>query len=321
MKKVGEIALLLSMSVAIFLVVSEVGLRFYLQRNISFDVEMGRYARLLEIPSENPLIRHRQQPGADVQLMGVPVRTNTAGFRDQEMSKAKTEGTWRVLLLGDSLTFGWGVRREQTFARLLETRLDATRETEVLNLGHVNYNTVQQVNLLLDEGLAYHPDQVVVFFFINDAEPVPAPSELSWVGNLRFARFYGSRLKALQARFGEASDYRAHYAAFYREEAPGWRAARDAFAALRDACRENGIALQVVLLPELHELARYPFAREHEQVGAFLQSEGIPFLDLPPLFATEADPPSLWVAPDDAHPNARGHALIAEHAFSFIASP
>jgi len=43
-------------------------------------------------------------------------------------------------------------------------------------------------------------------------------------------------------------------------------------------------------------------------------------LDLAPLFAGEAEPTTLWVAPDDAHPNAHAHRMIAAHSADFIAS-
>ena len=71
---------------------------------------------------------------------------------------------------------------------------------------------------------------------------------------------------------------------------------------------------------ELHELADYTFAREHALVADFLRANGIPVLDLAPSFANETDPTTLWVAPDDAHPNARAHRLIANYTLDFIAS-
>ena len=45
-----------------------------------------------------------------------------------------------------------------------------------------NYNTTQEVNLLIDKGLKYQPDQVVLFYFINDAEPVPKKSRFPGLG-------------------------------------------------------------------------------------------------------------------------------------------
>jgi len=103
------------------------------------------------------------------------------------------------VILGDSLTFGWGVEKELTFEERLEARLDETRPTEVINLGVGNYNTTQQVHLFLAKGLKYQPDQVVLFYFINDAEPVPQQSTLPWLGSSRLITFYWSRIQALRA--------------------------------------------------------------------------------------------------------------------------
>jgi len=76
--------------------------------------------------------------------------------------------------------------------------------------------------------------------------------------------------------------------------------------------------LQVVLLPELHQLDVYPFAAEHRKIMTFLQASHINALDLAPMFADEKNPTHLWVALDDAHPNATAHALIAKYALGFI---
>ena len=74
----------------------------------------------------------------------------------------------------------------------------------------------------------------------------------------------------------------------------------------------------MVLLPELHELSEYRFAAQHALVTKFLDGLGIESLDLAPSFAGESNPQQLWVAPDDAHPNARAHGLIAEFSLGFL---
>jgi lysophospholipase L1-like esterase len=309
---------LLAVSTFIFLVLAELALRVYLTHHIFYDVEMLRYAQTLKIDAENSLIGHVHRPGSEVTLMNVSVRTNSAGFRDDEYSLEKGD-RWRIIFLGDSLTLGWGVEKESTFEQLLEHELNMRTPTEVINLAAGNYNTVQEVNLFLDKGVQYHPDQVVLFFFINDAEPTPQPSRLEWLGNFRIVTFYWSRIKALTARLDPSAGFEAYYTGLYRTDAEGWRRSQEALLELRDACRKRGIVLQVVLLPELHDLANYPFAREHEQISEFLRASGIQSLDLAPLLAHTADPTTLWVAADDAHPNARAHRLISEHSLDFIA--
>jgi hypothetical protein len=99
----------------------------------------------------------------------------------------------------------------------------------------------------------------------------------------------------------------------------GWQSTQDAFRKLRDLSVKHGFALSVVLLPELHELRDYTFAKEHAQVMEFLAELDVPTLDLAARFQGESNPQSLWVSRDDAHPNTRAHRLIAEYSLDFIA--
>ncbi|HXK26219.1 MAG TPA: SGNH/GDSL hydrolase family protein [Myxococcota bacterium] len=317
-KRTREILLLVLVSTAMCLVAGELVLRAYLSRHTFYDVEMSRYARLLKVDSENPKIGYVHRPNREEHLMNVDVRINSDGFRDDEYPLEKG-ARWRIIFLGDSLTFGWGVEKDQTFEALLERALQAKRPTEIINFGAGNYNTEQEVNLFLEKGLRYRPDQVVLFYFINDAEPTPRASRLEWLGNFRIATFYWSRVKALWARFDPSTGFEAYYRDLYRDGAPGWQHAQEALLQLRDAAREHGIALQVVLLPELHAPAERLFAPQYARVMEFLRANGIPALDLSPRFAGETDPMSLWVAPDDAHPNARAHRAIADSSYDFIA--
>jgi hypothetical protein len=159
---------------------------------------------------------------------------------------------------------------------------------------------------------------VVLFYFINDAEPLTRRSRWWWLAYSRLMTLYWSRFEQLKSRLASGTDFRAYYAGLYEEGQPGWVEARRSLLALRDVCAERGIRLQVVILPEFHELADYPFAREHAIVRGFLEASGIPVDDLAPRFSGELDARSLWVAPDDAHPNRRGHALIARHSFETL---
>jgi len=306
------------LSLAVFLVLVEVTLRIYLARNTIYDVEMSRYANELKAESADPAIGHVHRPGGRAHLMGVDVQINADGLRDGE-HRLLRDGRRRIVVLGDSLTFGWGVEQDATFAALLERMLDSRRPTEVINFGTGNYNTSQEVALFLDKGLAYQPDEVVVFYFINDAEPTPAKSRWWWLARSRAATFYWSRAKALWARLFPAASFEEYYAGLYRAGQPGWEATQRAFERLAAVCRENEIELKVVLLPELHRLDPYAFEREHALVGDFLRARGIEVLDLAPRFREVQDPHALWVALDDAHPNAEAHRMIAEATLPFLA--
>jgi len=318
LRKLLEALFLVVASLAVFLVLGEVFLRFYLTRNIFYDVEMSRYAVTLKVDSPNPLVGHHHKPNARARLMGVEIETNSDGFRDDDYPVEKGAKR-RIVFLGDSLTLGWGVAKEETFEHRLEAALDRVAPTEVINLGVGNYNTTQEVNLFFDKGLRYDPDQVVLFYFINDAEPVPQRSRFPGLGNYRIVTFYWSRIKALRARLSDQVGFQEFYSALYAGDAPGWEKSKQAFRQLQASSRENGFDLRVVLLPELHDLGDYPFAREHALVTGFLAEIGVPALDLAPAFRDQRDAMSLWVSRDDAHPNGRAHALIADYTLDFIA--
>jgi len=306
------------LTLIIFFLVGEFAVRLYLFHNTVYDIEMTRYAIGIKTNSDNPLIGHVQKPNSVARLMGVSVETNSDGFRDKEYPLLKG-GKYRIIVLGDSLAFGWGVEQEDTFENILETELNKTRPTEIINFGAGNYNTEQEVNLFLEKGLKYRPDKVVVFYFINDAEIAQKKSRLWFLGHSRLITFYWSRIHTFINNLFSTKSFRAYYADLYQENQKGWIRTRKAFLLLKKVCRENDIELQVVLLPELHNLENYPFKKEHKMVSTFLESNNISSLDLTPFFKNNENPMQLWVAGDDAHPNKSAHRLIAEYTLNFIA--
>lgn len=288
----------------------------YLRNKTIFDIEMTRYALIAKMDSKNPFIEHVHKPNIQTKLMGVIVKINSDGLRDKEYS-IKRNKAYRIIFLGDSFTFGWGVEQKLTFENIIEEKLNPT---EIINFGIGNYNTEQEVNLFLEKGLKYSPDKVVVFYFINDAEPIPLKSRLWFFGYSRLITFYWSRIQNMAFNICRgASYYKEYYSNLYRDKSAGWARAQKAFLKLKDVCDDNNIKLQVVLLPETHNFINYPFKKEHNLIIAFLKSYNIDYIDLAPFFESYIDSTKLWVATDDAHFNAEGHKLIAEYISDFIA--
>jgi lysophospholipase L1-like esterase len=118
------------------------------------------------------VLGQRLAPNYDGWFAGVPARINSLGFRDsREYSIEKKPGSFRILVLGDSVTFGHGALYETTYPYLLEQQLRAWRPDvnwEVWNLGVPGYNTAQELAYLKLVEDRYRPDLVVVGFFLND---------------------------------------------------------------------------------------------------------------------------------------------------------
>ncbi len=96
----------------------------------------------------------------------VRIRTNSAGFRGSELPRTKPEGSWRVLLPGDSFTMGYGVDEESTYAWVAMRFLDHDRRvfdrTEALNLGVGGTGPLEYADVLARWGPRLRPDAVVV---------------------------------------------------------------------------------------------------------------------------------------------------------------
>ena len=96
------------------------------------------------------------------------VNTNAKGLRGKtEYEYARTAGKQRILILGDSFTFGTDVSDDETYSHYLESALP---NTEVLNLGVQGYGQDQMLLYLKEEAVKYHPDIVVLGFAFMDTD-------------------------------------------------------------------------------------------------------------------------------------------------------
>jgi lysophospholipase L1-like esterase len=247
--------------------------------------------------------------------MGAQVTTNNVGYRSDEVSLDKPSGRTRVMMLGDSVLFGWGVKQDETVsARLQAAWRSAGRDIEVINTGVGNYNTIMEVEQFLTRGYKFKPDVVILNYFINDAEPVPR-YDVGWLERISAARVYfGSRVDVIERLLGyrQQTDWQQYYHGLYDEarNPGGWRGVREAVSKLAAYCKQNGIRLLIVHYPEIRILQPYPFKREEQLLAVLAQEQNVPYLDL--LDSVKDQKPSdLWVTPPDPHPNGRAHGLFA----------
>lgn len=97
---------------------------------------------------------------------GEEVAVNSHGLRDPERPRDKPPGVRRVLVLGDSFTFGSAVGQEEPYSRRLEGLLGPG--VQVVNGGVPRYSTVQEQRWLVVHGLAWEPDALVLGFFVGN---------------------------------------------------------------------------------------------------------------------------------------------------------
>src|SRR5579864_984245 len=247
-------------------------LRLGFYHSKDFSMEMWKYAVQLKRPVPNPKLSFAHQPNGHAFLMGVDVQINSQGLRDYEYSLAKPAGVYRIMLLGDSTTFGWGVPLRDTTAKILERNLNTQHipgydHVEVLNAGVGNYDTVQEVTYYETRGRTFHPDLVVLVYFINDPEPVPVERKGVLVDSSYLIAFSVNRFDGVLRRIGTRPDWNKYYSSLYDDNRPGFQACKSALIDLASTTQRENTKLLVAILPELHQINNnYPFTAAHQKI-------------------------------------------------------
>lgn len=151
--------LLLALSTLVAVMLSEVAVRWV----VPIDMSIWRTTR-------DGLITLR--PGLDTWLpsFGQVVQTNDLGFRDEPRARTKPDGSFRVVLVGDSFVEALQVSHEASLPHLLEEKLArrSTRPVEVLSAGVSGWGTDDELTWLRWQGFAFQPDLVLVAMTLHN---------------------------------------------------------------------------------------------------------------------------------------------------------
>ncbi len=308
--------LCLIVSLALCLGAAELLLRMKNSAMTNYDVEMWRYAKELKTRSPDPVLDFDHRKSTSAVLQNVEIRLNEWGLRGAPVAPA-APGMRRILFLGGSITLGWGVAEEETLAARLQKMLEESGEkVQVLNGGIGNYNTQRYVSRFFKELAALEPTDIVVHYFLRDAETLPPGG-----GNvlLRHSQLALTLWIAWQRLAGGGEQTLAeHYRAVYDPQAPGFLVMRKKLKELADYAQAHDVRLYLAMVPDVHNLMDYQFGFVHDIMQRIAQEDGYVYIDLLP--ALRGRPPEeLWAMPGDPHPNGLGHKLMAEAMFPLIA--
>lgn len=251
-------------------------------------------------------------------------RTNGSGYRGRELGPRREPGVFRILCLGDSCTFGLGVREDETFAaelqRLLDVAYDGRLRFEVANLGVTGYTSFQSRRQIERELPRLEPDLVVFLpTGLNDAGLAAGPSDRELarrqdslgfrLGSTRLARCLG--LGALDHVIPAEG-----FAARNPGGAP--RVPVGEFAEnlsdVADLCRAHGADLLLVayeLADRAH--ARDPSLRARQaEFDRFAKERGVALADPRPALRNLKPSP---MQQDGMHPTPAGHRILAGAVF------
>lgn len=286
---------------------------------ISYYPEMARYLDSLVL--EEP-IGYRNRPGLQDRFFGVPVSINTLGLRDREVQD-KMPGEFRILVMGDSVPFGIGVRYEDSFPHQLETLLHE-RQPKVryrtLNMGVPSYNTEQESIQLHSLGLTLRPDAALLLFSNNDIEPklwvlnkrqrwYVDLTQRSYAGSLLFVMWREASSRWAQDAVAGGTDTRDTSRValdHYRPDSPRWQSIDRSLSEINTTLRARRIPFVLFTQEEP------PFIMELLERVA--RREGFPLVTLRPRDRrwVEENRRLLRNSVVDGHPSPLGNRLLAE---------
>ena len=265
----------------------------------------------------DPELGYRHPASVSYSLGKNRVTLNSHGLRGREIPYEKPAGEKRVLLLGDSVTFGWGVGDGETFADAMGPLLASAtgRAWEVINAGVNGYNTQQEEAYLRTEGIRFDPDLVILTYVSNDTDPIINPIETTW---RRYPTWPGSLPEALDRLTALSYTYQAtrmflrarvlqaqrsgetHGESSPVTAAAGWPASREFLRRIAELCAKRNIRF-VVASFTIGDPAFY----------AELQALGIPTVRLDEAFR-KVPSSDHYVSAVDPHPTRSVHRAIAD---------
>jgi hypothetical protein len=277
------------------------------------------------------------------------VRVNSKGLRGPEVPYAKPEGVARVLVVGDSFTFGAQVDEEQTMTVLLGQHLQqavdagsaSPRQVETINAGVDGWNTVNELAWLQSEGFQYEPDVVVLMYFTGndpgenydtmkaakrlgvDVDPTAAVPARELRRSLAdasvlyaflesgiIAKLVPAPAMADLTDLDENSDLNMRRSTDVDRHEDGWQLSGELLQRLREACDVQGVRLLVVGIPTVEHVSNAD--RPPTPIVAIADAARAPVLDLlMPFRGLPEEVRTELYFPKDRHWTPTGHEQAA----------
>jgi lysophospholipase L1-like esterase len=324
--------LLAFLSTALILLLAEAGLR--LLRPVQYlkppDPAKARNAQeSLYRASTVEGLSYEMIPDRDGVFEEMHVRTNAWGLRGPAPAQDDSH-LFRLAVLGDSFTFGFGVEEKDTYPSLIQEMMNSSqtsngRRFEVLNFGVVGYSTRDEAVVLKQKALPFHPRGVIIGYVLNDPETDPRPSLHKyfdppvWWRHSHLLRLCHLGWNSLQVWVDGGGDYQRYL------HAPGgkkWLSVREAFRSIRDSAQKEGAWTLVAIFPltPKSSWSDYAYGDLHDQISREARVNGFQVVDLLDSFR-HYPPGQLVLSPTDDHPNALAHRLAAEAIAQAIRPP
>jgi len=255
---------------------------------------------------------------------------NSLGFREREIIPIPRNDQFRIVVIGDSFTYGQGVLRDQRFTNILERQLNTSgKHFEVLNFGEAGTETIEHTETLREILTKLYPDYVLLQWFVNDVEgnnydgrptylPLIPVTRVANYLHLNSALYYLANLQwvRLQKVLGLGPGYTYSDYLVQRFDDPNSdesQTVRRDLEAFINLGKTNGVPVGMVIFPQMTDnlLSDYPLGFLLDRTVNVCEKNSIPCLDLRRSFAAVDPPSDLWVNQFDTHPGRLANELVA----------
>jgi hypothetical protein len=263
------------------------------------------------------------------------VSLNSRGYRDFEYSSERPEKTFRILVLGDSMTFGHGIdKSSNTYPKILETHLNnktSKQKFEVINLAYPGYNTDSQLYDLYIKGFNFQPDMVFLGYYHND---IPRPGYLQCnptnqdliegAGEIKTLIRRSALYHFVNLRYNrllEKLNYKPKMEDCINEaySSIGWEMETVYLDAIRKACLLRNVKLMIGVIPLMFKLNdNYPIKKMHSKLKSYCTKNRVECIDFFEEGFMGKNALELVVSPEDRHLNSQGAKIIAKSLFNKI---
>ena len=278
---------------------------------------------LLHRPSSVPGLAYELVPNRQKYSHGAIIRTNSFGMRDEEPRMEDGDSLHRIVVIGDSNTFGFGIPGEDVYPKVLEKLLNEKIQDgqfEVLNLGVGGYSTRDEALVLEYKGIRWNPELVVIGYVLNDPEIDPIQplhtyyQEPRWWQYLNVSRLVARSKNSLEIKVLGEGDYIKYLHAHHQK----WQSVVEGLEKIGTLGQKRKIPILLLIFPMTGKSwTVYPYRNLHQQVANIAKEKDLKVLDLYDYFS-QFHPEELMVAPRDAHPSKFGHELTARAIYQWM---
>lgn len=269
---------------------------------------------------------------------------NSLGFRDYERNISKTK--FRICVIGDSVTYGIGVGKNETFSYILEKKLNKEGyDVEVWNMGVPAYNSIQK-NIMVRKAInEFNADLIIYQYFSDDNVPTgilynpikhkewdqsehilmneidsfatyfknffPFPEKINefFLKNSYVYRFVNQKIENIINRISKKNNSENSFITYKRNMSEKYN-----YQAVEDSLKIGSGKMLVFIPPIIIDVNKQP--KEFPVLKKLSEKYNIPFLNLIEIIEIEKVNiygfRSKTHPEDDAHPNYEGHKFYAE---------